>query len=989
MRTACTRAAVSLAILLTCWSRAFALNPALDINQYAHTAWRVGQGLLSSRVITIAQTPDGYLWLGSESGLFRFDGVRTVRWQPRGDQRLPSTSIARLLVSRDGRLWIGTSAGLASWKDDRLVTYPELAGHVIGALTEDSQGTVWAGTISIPSARLCAIRGAVQCAGEDGRFGNGVFSLFADGGKLWVGAATGLWRWAPEDPVQYPTPPTTISDLIRINDGRLLIAMTGGLKQLTRETLDTYPIKDFDRPFDAQKLLLDRDGGLWIATSRRGLVHLRQGRIDVFTPSDGLSGDSISTIYEDREGNIWVGTNEGLDRFRELAITRISRKQGLATDAGFSILPARDGSVWVGGTGLTRFRDGRTTIYRMPDGLPDDHVGTLFQDSRGRILVSTLRGVAAFENDRFVPFMQSVPSRVVSNIVEERPGDLWINDVNQGLIHLIGDEIENRIPWSALGHDDHATAMVADRARQGLWLGFYKGGVAFLKDGALGTSYGTAEGLGAGRVSELRLDPEGALWAATDGGLSHIKDGHIATLTAAHGLPCEAVHWTIGDKDRSLWMLMPCGLARVTSAELAAWIADPTRSVQTTVFDSSDGARTQSTAVGLSPTAVSFPDGRLLFATASGIGVVDPRHLPFNTLPPPVQIEQIVADRETYDMKLTVGGRVRLPPRVRDLQIDYTALSLVAPEKVRFRYKLEGFDRDWHDVGSRRQAFYTDLPPRQYRFRVAAANNSGVWNEIGATVDLLIVPAYYQTRWFLALSVGVVLAAVWVAHRVRLRMVQKHEREISSLNERLMKAQEQERIRIAGELHDGAMQEMLAVTMMLGSAKRRVADDSDAKATIEKAQQKLIQVGTDIRQLSHDLHPPVLQDAGLPGAVRVYCEQFSNSSGIPVSCEADDGVRDLSRGAALALFRLVQEALGNAAKHAAAKRIAVRLTQSDGVVSLTVSDDGVGFDPGRLATSGGLGLIMMRERAGQLNGKFAFESAPGRGTTIRVVIPFR
>jgi signal transduction histidine kinase len=263
-----------------------------------------------------------------------------------------------------------------------------------------------------------------------------------------------------------------------------------------------------------------------------------------------------------------------------------------------------------------------------------------------------------------------------------------------------------------------------------------------------------------------------------------------------------------------------------------------------------------------------------------------------------------------------------------------------------------------------------------------------VWNEAGAFVDFSIAPAYYQTTWFLVLSASTVLALFWGAHRLRLRIVEKHEREITSLNERLMKAQEQERIRIAGELHDGVMQQMLAVTMMLGTAKRRTSD-SDTKTSLEKIQDKLIQAGTDIRQLSHDLHPPILQEAGLPDALRSHCEQFSASSGIPVACDADDAARELSRGAALALFRIAQEALGNAAKYAHATRITVRLTRSADDVSLTVSDDGVGFEPSGLGTSGGLGLVMMRERASQLNGTFEFESARGRGTTIRVVIPFR
>jgi signal transduction histidine kinase/ligand-binding sensor domain-containing protein len=976
--------------LLAWCPAAFALNPALDLSQYAHTAWTIREGFFDGRVFAIAQTPDGYLWLGTETGLLRFDGVRMVRWQPRGQTQLPHETITELLVTREGRLWIGTFAGLASLKDSRLVTYPELAGEVVGSLVEDSVGTVWAGTITIPSARLCAIRNnTVQCAGDE-RLGNGVFSLLEDRGTLWVGAATGLWQWAPGDPRRYATPISSLSEVIRVNDGPLLIAMTGGVKQLVGEKLAAYHMKGIDESFDANKLLLDRDGGLWIGTFRQGLIHVHQGRVDRYTTADGLSNDTIGALYEDGEGNIWVGTNDGLDRFRGLAVTTLSRKHGLPADGSLSVLSARDGTVWVGtADGVSRWSDGRTTIYRTRDGLPDDRVGTLFEDSTGRVLVSTLRGIAAFNGDRFVRLLRSDPTRIVYSFVEQRAGDFWISDQEQGLLHLVGEDVIERRPWPALGHDDHATAVVADRNGRGLWLGFYKGGVALLQDGALRATYSVADGLGAGRVSELRFDREGALWAATAGGLSRIKDNHVVTLTAATGLPCNGVHWSIEDTDGALWMLMPCGLSRIGSAELAAWLADPNRVVMNAVFDSSDGVRVQSTPIGFNPPAGRLSDGRLWFAAVNGIGALDPRHLSFNVLPPPVHIEQIVADRKMYDATMTVNGDARLPPLTRDLQVDYTALSLVAPEKMQFRYKLEGYDRDWQNAGNRRQAFYTNLPPRTYRFRVIAANNSGVWNETGATVDFAIAPAYYQTTWFPALVAGMVLAFVWAAHRVRVRIVEKHEREISALNERLMKAQEQERIRIAGELHDGVMQEMLAVTMMLGTAKRRIPIESDARPTIDKIQEKMIRVGTDIRQLSHDLHPPALQEAGLPQAVRTYCEQFSESTGIPVECEADDSVRDLSRGAALALFRIVQEALGNAAKHAQAKQITVRLTRSADVVSLAVSDDGEGFDSSSLATPGGMGLIMMRERASQLNGKFEFESAPGRGMTISVVIPFR
>jgi len=308
---------------------------------------------------------------------------------------------------------------------------------------------------------------------------------------------------------------------------------------------------------------------------------------------------------------------------------------------------------------------------------------------------------------------------------------------------------------------------------------------------------------------------------------------------------------------------------------------------------------------------------------------------------------------------------------------------------MRFRYKLEGWDRDWEDVGTRRQAFYNNLPPRSYRFRVIASNNSGVWNETGAALDFSIAPAYYQTAWFRTLAFVMFLSLLWSAYRIRLRVIERHQAEITALNEGLMKAQEQERTRIAGELHDGVMQQLSALSLMLGTARRKIPSDVEAKAEIRDVQKKLIQVGTEVRQLSHNLHPSSLKDRGLPEALRAYCREFSRVHGVSVSCEADDSVGELSRGAALALYRIAQEAMGNAVTHGAARHLDVRLTRSNGVVALTVSDDGKGFDPNRIGTSGGLGLINMRERARQLSGTFELDSEPGRGTTVRVTIPFR
>ncbi len=396
------------------------------------------------------------------------------------------------------------------------------------------------------------------------------------------------------------------------------------------------------------------------------------------------------------------------------------------------------------------------------------------------------------------------------------------------------------------------------------------------------------------------------------------------------------------------------------------------------------------------PRVSKAPDGKIWFTHRDGVTLIDPRHLPHNDLPPPVHVEQITADGKVYDAPAAGTGRLRLPARVRDLDIDYTALSLVVPEKVRFKVKLEGQDKDGRELVNRRHVNYTNLPPKDYRFLVKASNNSGVWNEQGAFLEFTIPPAFYQTAWFRGLCVVAAAAALFAVYRIRVgvlerhqRLLERHQTEITMLNVRLMKAQEEERTRIAGELHDGVLQQLTTMSLNLGTVKYQVPPDSPAKTEIASVQNKMKQLGTEIRQLSHELHPASLHEAALAEALPAYCGEFSKTRGIPVSCEVDSDAKELSRGSALALYRIAQEALGNVAKHSRAKQVHVRLVRADGRVRLTVTDDGVGFVPGRAGDAGGVGLVNMRERLRQLNGTLELESQPGRGTTIRAEVPFR
>jgi len=967
-------------ILLAICPCAHALNPSLDINQYAHKSWTIREGFFNGIINAIAQTPDGYLWLGTDFGLLRFDGVRSTPLQLPGGVQLPGSRVMSLLAARDRRLWIGTSARLVSWKDDKLTTYPQLSGQNVNPLLEDREGTVWAIASATSGKRFCAIRsGGVRCYGEDERFGGGVYSLYEDGrGNLWVGALTGLWRWNPGPPKRYTMPDPEIRDLIEDENGTLLIALRSGMIRFVGGEAEAYPLPGAG-PFKPTHLLRDRNGGLWIGTQDRGLVHVHQGKTDLFTQSDGLSGDNVVSLFEDREGNIWVATNNGLDRFRDFAVPRISVKQGLSNANVTSVLAGKDGSVWLGTfDGLNRWRDGEITIYRKrTSGLPDDAVGSLFEDDRGQIWAATPRGVARLENGRFIPV--SDPD-AVHTIAEDSIGNIWISAQNQGLLRLIGGRLVERFPWARLRPKDFAYAMLPDPGQGGLWLGFYESGVAYFKDGQIRASYTTANGLGEGIVNTLRLDRDGALWAATEGGLSRVQNGHVVTLTGKNGLPCDAAHWTIEDDDRSLWLNMACGLVRIARPELDAWVAGSKRTIQTTIFDSSDGVKNFAFSGGSSPQVARSKDGKLWFLPLDGVSVIDPHHLPVNKLPPPVHVEEVKVDGNPWD---TSHGW-RLPALTRDLEIHYTALSLVAPEKNRFKYKLEGRDTDWKDAGNERKASYTDLPPRNYRFRVMASNNNGVWNETGDSLDFSIAPAWFQTRLFYASCAAAFLLSLWGLYR--LRLLQLNREFNMRLDERVG-----ERTRIARELHDTLLQSFQGLLLRFQTADNLLPERPvEAKQRLETAIDRAAQAITEGRDAVHELRSSTVVTNDLARAIAAISEQLrGEKTETELSMKVEGKSRDLHPILRDEVYRIAGEAIRNAFKHAQARHIEVEIHYDIREFRLRVRDDGKGIDPKYLVEGapGHFGLPGMRERAGLIDGKLEVWSELGDGTEVELSIP--
>jgi signal transduction histidine kinase len=512
-------------------------------------------------------------------------------------------------------------------------------------------------------------------------------------------------------------------------------------------------------------------------------------------------------------------------------------------------------------------------------------------------------------------------------------------------------------------------------------------------------------GLGEGEVWNLLVDRDGTLWAATEGGLSRIRDGRASTLTTDNGLPCNAVHWGIEDDASSLWLSTACGLLRLDRSDLQAWAVDAKHAVHPLIFDGSDGFRIHrlfgNSAVSPStyapngrPVVQKSADGKLWFAVTDGVSFIDPRHLPFNRLPPPVHIEQITADRKTYWQNWSgdVSSSPRkLPQLIRDLEIDYTALSLVAPEKMRFRVKLEGRDPDWKDVGNERKAFYNDLPPRNYRFRVMASNNSGVWNEAGDSFDFSIAPAYYQTAWFQASWAAAFLGLLWATYRYRLHRIAQEFN--ARLEERV-----NERTRIARELHDTMLQSFQGVVFRFQSVRNMLPWRPDeAIQALDSALERTDQAIAEGRDAIQGLRSSTVVTNELAQAVTAlgnemshelaYQDSAANSPRFHVVVEGPP--QDLHPILRDEIYAIAREAVRNAFRHAQARNIEAQITYNGSSFQLRIRDDGNGIDPGIVAEGRAChyGVPGMRERARRVGGKLDVWTGTGAGTEVELSIP--
>lgn len=763
------------------------LNPSKALTQYVHAAWTTDEGLPQNTVGTIVQTQDGYLWIGTEEGLVRFDGVRFTLFDKRNTAAFEdSHTIQALFEDEGGTLWIGTrGGGLFYTKEGHITPFTAsgFTGKAVSTLYQDRSGVLWIGTFD---AGLFAYQdGRVShYTIEEGLSSNLVSVIYEDhAGILWVGTDEGLNQVESGRISSFSSnnelANTFITALLEDQQNNLWVGTRGGLHRHKDGVLIPMETQTAPGGTGVRAFWEDAVGTLWIGTEN-GLIRHRPNQIDAFTRSEGLTHDRVLSLYGDREGNLWIGTEGGgLNRLSDSKFTPYGIPEQLSHDMVLTVYEDNEGAIWIGteGGGLNRLQNGEITTITSQDGLSNDVITSLSGDDAGTLWIGTLGGGLnrmTANGITTVTTQAGLPSNAVFALHTASDGSLWIG-TDAGLASLKNNSVTTYTTAEGLS-SDFVAAIHQDRQGD-LWIGTYDGGLNRLRNGHF-TTYTTDDGLGSDLVLALHEDQDGTFWVGTyEGGLSRFKDGTITTYTTKAGLFDDKIYRILEDGQGNLWMSSNRGIFRVAKAELNAFAGGKTDHITSVAYSKKDGLRSTESNGGVQPAGWKSRDGKLWFPTVKGIAMIDPAHLQYQNQAPTVVLEDIVVDNHP------VGEATleELDPGIEIIAFHYTALSFVAPKAIRFRYILKGYNSDWQEAGPSRVATYTNLDPGPYTFQVIAQNSDGVWNETGASVSFYLKPHFYQQSWFYVLCVLALFLLGFIGYQLRIRHLKARRRELESV----------------------------------------------------------------------------------------------------------------------------------------------------------------------------------------------------------------
>ncbi len=947
------------------------VEPALGWQQFRLDSWKVRDGLPSDVVRSILQTREGYLWIGTQEGLARFDGVRFEPFDGVRQPQMVDTQILGLLEDLDGALWVASDGGGLARLDHhgvQLYAGAEGPGHLfVRAIAGAPNGDKWVASQE-GVARLAGTKWT-RFGKRDGLPNASVRALAIDGqGRAWAGTDHGVARW---DGTRFSVVSGGPSDTIAVQvvaatpDGDVYVGTSEGLWRWRANAWHLYDVAQGLAGGSVTAVAQDRDGRIWVATAGGGLGRLQGERAVMLGAGGPPCHDRIASLHGDREGGLWLGTKGcGLWRMAPRLFTSLGVADGLSGDTVSGVHGSDDGTVWIAvrHAGLNRWRDGRIEVIDGRRHLGCQDATGVFASRRGGVWVNCdIRG--RWHDDTFSPL--ALPGTNPGWILETRDGDVWLAN---SLARLRGNALTTHA-----GPAPPARPMLYEAPSGRLWAA--EDGAVMRWDGErfVPTSLGPRD---AGvQIVALHESDDGALWIGTQlRGVRRLKAGKVSVLGAAQGLPSDRVFAILEDDRARLWLSGSRGIYWIARSEADA-VAEGRRShLVPHLFSSSDGV-TASAYGGGHPAAWKAPDGRLWFATNAGVVVFDPTKI-VAEVPPRALVEQVRLDGRTV---AHTGGTIRLGPALGDLEVTYTAFLLAAPEKLRFRHRLEPFDAAWVDAGPLRSARYPKLLPGDYRFSVVASADGESWSDPSPAgmfaVDL--AAPFYRTAVFYALVACVVGAALFGLHRRRLRQI--------DLRHGLVLA---ERSRLAREIHDtlaqslaGAVVQLDCVTQALASAPLRATEHlSRARAVVQEGLE-------EARRSVWALRPRALDGTDLPTALRHLAGRIVVAGGPQIHVTASGSSRPLPARVEEGLWRIGGEALRNAVRHAGARNVWVALTYAPESVALSIRDDGSGLPaPSVEATSaGGAGIIGMRERADTMGAGLTIDSGP-QGTDVRVKV---
>ena len=973
--------------------------PTADSN-FLQTQWTTENGLPQNSVTAIAQTPDGYLWLGTFGGLARFDGLKFTIFNSGKVPALKSDRITALHVGRDGTLWIGTQTGEISYlRGNEFRAFGDaaydLSNNYIQTIYEDRSGALWVGTYRGDLTRYPAAdaaRAEYYPLREAPPY-NGIRAVSEDTeGHLWICTSFGLSLFregqiVPQLKLERTDWKHHLLTCRPRPEGGLWLATPSGLSLFQQGKVTPYVnIPPLEIWFAG--LAPGKGNALWFSAWRDRVYFLKDGTPKVRQLA-AASKFGVRSLFEDREGNLWLGTNGGgLVRLRERRVLMVSSFNGLPNTEINSITESAQGSLWVGtGHGLCTIKNGSANCHsgRLPSGTGEEmglHIKSLYVDKLGQLWAGAYEHVLQYNNGHVIEHAVKGVG-LIQSIGEDHQGRMWLGTL-KGLVLFRGGESTQYQQKDGLVNND-VRAILPDHTGA-LWLGTV-GGLSRFKDGVF-TNYTTAEGLSNNYVRDIYEDQDGVLWLGTyGGGLNRLQHGCIIPITTRNGLYDDFISRLLVDDQDRFWLLGNRGIFRVSRRELNEVADGQNKTLFCVAYNAADGMTPSEGNGGSQPAGWRARDGRLWFPTIGGVAVIDPREN--NPHAPPVFIERVLLEGQP----LNLHQPIIIQPGHEQLEIHYTGLSLASPEQMRFKYQMTGLQEDWVDLGQRRAMYFTHLPPGQYVFHVKALSPDGVWSQNEASLTIIVKPPFWRTVWFMALVLLCVAGAGLLIYYWRTAQYRRRAAQQEAFARQLIESQERERQRLAAELHDGLSQSLVII-------KRRALVCLDALDDRERAQEQLEEIAEastqaidEVKDVIFNLRPRQLDRLGFNSAVSDLLDRVAAVNGWQLTKQLD--VENLlSPEAENSLYRIVQEALNNISKHAAASavRVVASFNHKNQRVELTIIDDGRGFAMPQGKSSfreSGLGLQSILERSRLLNGQAVILSTPGRGTTIRISLPLK